>query len=350
LSVHRETKRDGTVVYRVRWREGGRGTAQPFDLEEDARDFDRRVRRLKQTGDPALLADEITLREYILGELVAQLRRAPARAVHAGTPLNRPRPAHPPAARRRPAHAASRQRRRALRRRPRAGGRRSRHDPAALLPAAARVVVEHQLGDIPRPVTALGARAIAVLEEDLPPQHGGAGELVFPIGRPAAGPAATFTAQRVDVDVRGVREIVPASASVAHVPSTSPVSLDCSRVGESCSPIQWSRRGIPPARPACRPAPPQCRLCLDGTAAASSVAPFAAPPVFVQLSSERTVEPVRRDSSFAGKQASYPTLLLVVLTRSLSSRAATLAPVREELTAPNVSGGGGSYNSPAAAA
>jgi integrase len=71
VSVHRETKRDGTVVYRVRWREGGRGTAQPsrtFDLEDDARDFDRRVRRLKQTGDPALLADEITLREYILGE------------------------------------------------------------------------------------------------------------------------------------------------------------------------------------------------------------------------------------------------------------------------------------------
>lgn len=58
-------------MYRVRWREGGRGTAQPsrtFDLEDDARDFDRRVRRLKQTGDPALLADEITLREYILGE------------------------------------------------------------------------------------------------------------------------------------------------------------------------------------------------------------------------------------------------------------------------------------------
>jgi integrase len=71
VSVHREVKRDGSVVYRVRWREGGRGTAQPsrtFDLEDDARDFDRRVRRLKQTGDPALLADEITLRDYIIGE------------------------------------------------------------------------------------------------------------------------------------------------------------------------------------------------------------------------------------------------------------------------------------------
>src|SRR3954452_8961102 len=71
MSVHEEVRRDGSVVYRVRWCVGGRATAQPsrtFDLEDDARDFDRRVRRLKQTGDPALLADEITLREYILGE------------------------------------------------------------------------------------------------------------------------------------------------------------------------------------------------------------------------------------------------------------------------------------------
>jgi integrase len=71
VSVHREANSDGTVVYRVRWRQGGRGTVQSsrtFDLEDDARDFDRRVRRLKQTGDPALLADEITLRDYILSE------------------------------------------------------------------------------------------------------------------------------------------------------------------------------------------------------------------------------------------------------------------------------------------
>ena len=71
MSVHREAKPDGTVVYRVRWRQGGRGTVQSsrtFDLEDDARDFDRRVRRLKQAGDPALLADEITLRDYILSE------------------------------------------------------------------------------------------------------------------------------------------------------------------------------------------------------------------------------------------------------------------------------------------
>ena len=71
MSVHQEVRRDGSVVYRVRWRVGGRATTQAsrtFDREDDARDFDRRLRRLKQTGDPALLADDITLRDYILGE------------------------------------------------------------------------------------------------------------------------------------------------------------------------------------------------------------------------------------------------------------------------------------------
>jgi integrase len=42
--------------------------SRTFDIEDDARDFDRRVRRLKQTGDPALFADEITLRDYVVGE------------------------------------------------------------------------------------------------------------------------------------------------------------------------------------------------------------------------------------------------------------------------------------------
>ena len=52
----------------VRWREGGAGSVnrkRTFDREDDAREFDRRVRRLKQTGDPALFADEITLAEYV---------------------------------------------------------------------------------------------------------------------------------------------------------------------------------------------------------------------------------------------------------------------------------------------
>jgi integrase len=68
LSVHSEKRADGAVVFTVRWRDGGRGSAnrkRTFDSEDDARDFDRRVRRLKQTGDPALFADEITLAEYV---------------------------------------------------------------------------------------------------------------------------------------------------------------------------------------------------------------------------------------------------------------------------------------------
>jgi integrase len=68
MSVHRERGPDGRTVYKVRWREGGRGTrnrARTFDVEDDALTFDRRLRRLKQTADPAILADEVTLRDYV---------------------------------------------------------------------------------------------------------------------------------------------------------------------------------------------------------------------------------------------------------------------------------------------
>src|SRR4051794_20136888 len=68
MSVHRHPRADGTVVHIVRWREGGTNRSRSFDNEDDARDFDRRLRRLKQTGDPAVLADEITLRNYVHGE------------------------------------------------------------------------------------------------------------------------------------------------------------------------------------------------------------------------------------------------------------------------------------------
>lgn len=71
MSVHQERGPDRQIVYKVRWREGGRGSrhrARTFDVEDDAVTFDRRVRRLKQTGDPAILADEITLRQYVYDE------------------------------------------------------------------------------------------------------------------------------------------------------------------------------------------------------------------------------------------------------------------------------------------
>ena len=71
MSVHAKTRADGSAAFMVRWREGGAGSVnrkRTFDREDDAREFDRRVRRLKQTGDPALFADEITLAEYVHGE------------------------------------------------------------------------------------------------------------------------------------------------------------------------------------------------------------------------------------------------------------------------------------------
>lgn len=71
MSVHPERGPDGRIVYKVRWREGGRGSrnrARSFDQEDDAVTFDRRIRRLKQTGDPAILADETTLRDYVYSE------------------------------------------------------------------------------------------------------------------------------------------------------------------------------------------------------------------------------------------------------------------------------------------
>ena len=68
MSVPRRQRADGTVVQIVRWREGGVNRSRSFDNEDDARDFDRRLRRLKQTGDPAVLADEITVRDYVHGE------------------------------------------------------------------------------------------------------------------------------------------------------------------------------------------------------------------------------------------------------------------------------------------
>jgi hypothetical protein len=62
------------------------------------------------------------------------------------------------------------------------------------------------------------------------------------------------------------------------------------------------------------------RYCLRATARPQAVRLFRAPSRFVQPSSARPVEPVRRDSSFAEKQESYPALLLVVPSESKRPR------------------------------
>jgi integrase len=69
MSVSRATARDGRTVYRVRWREGGRGSRQrsrDFARRRDADLFEADIKRRKQLGTIALLdAGTITLDEYV---------------------------------------------------------------------------------------------------------------------------------------------------------------------------------------------------------------------------------------------------------------------------------------------
>jgi hypothetical protein len=58
--------------------------------------------------------------------------------------------------------------------------------------------------------------------------------------------------------------------------------------------------------------PPDYRACLVAIARLRSGGPRAALLLIVQLSSERTLEPVRKDCSFAEKQVSRPALLFLV--------------------------------------
>ena len=72
------------------------------------------------------------------------------------------------------------------------------------------------------------------------------------------------------------------------------------------------------------------RPVLRGAAVLQSRVPRRPLLRFVQPSSARPVEPVRRDSSFAEKQESYPALLLVVQGERGDSRARALAVSRME--------------------
>ena len=61
---------------------------------------------------------------------------------------------------------------------------------------------------------------------------------------------------------------------------------------------------------------------------------------FVQLSSERTLEPLRQDSSFAEKQESHPALLVVVPSRCLWRRIGDARPSGEAGSRPYAFSGG----------
>lgn len=55
MSVERLVRKDGSVVWRVRWRQGGRNRSKVLGRKRDAEVFDAEVRRQKRTGEIALL-------------------------------------------------------------------------------------------------------------------------------------------------------------------------------------------------------------------------------------------------------------------------------------------------------
>lgn len=92
MSVERITRKSGTRVYRVRWREHGRNRARAFDRRPDAEAWDREVKRRQQLGPLAVeqLTDRrVTLAEWIIdrwtpehGVTLARSTREAYAAVH----------------------------------------------------------------------------------------------------------------------------------------------------------------------------------------------------------------------------------------------------------------------------
>lgn len=65
MSVHRVKRPNGKTAYKVRWREGAANRSRQFDRLQDAKDFEARVRRERQTGDLSILtAGSRTLSDY----------------------------------------------------------------------------------------------------------------------------------------------------------------------------------------------------------------------------------------------------------------------------------------------
>ena len=55
MSVERVERKDGTVVWRVRWRQGGRNRSKVLGRKRDAEAFDAELVRKKRTGELAQL-------------------------------------------------------------------------------------------------------------------------------------------------------------------------------------------------------------------------------------------------------------------------------------------------------
>ena len=69
MSVHRSKRPDGTVRWRVRWRDGGRGSrarTRTFDRKRDAVAFDDELRRRRRLGELGILVgSRETLDKYV---------------------------------------------------------------------------------------------------------------------------------------------------------------------------------------------------------------------------------------------------------------------------------------------
>ena len=68
MTVEKRTLSDGTVRWRVRWRQGDRHRARVFDRKHDAQSFEAELRRRSQVGTLAMLdSGRMTLAEYVSG-------------------------------------------------------------------------------------------------------------------------------------------------------------------------------------------------------------------------------------------------------------------------------------------
>ena len=72
MEIHKRTLSDGTVRWRVRWRQGGRYRARSFDRKGDAVNFAAELRRRQQLGTLAALdTGRMTLAQYVTGTWAA---------------------------------------------------------------------------------------------------------------------------------------------------------------------------------------------------------------------------------------------------------------------------------------
>ena len=68
MEIERRVLKDGSVRWRVRWRQGGRYRSQTFDRKGDAVTFGAELRRRQQLGTlVAMDMGRVTLDQYVTG-------------------------------------------------------------------------------------------------------------------------------------------------------------------------------------------------------------------------------------------------------------------------------------------